>query len=289
MKRVLTCVGEYAKAPYYFDKVYVNLYSIEELCYVMVENAFLIDKDIMNNDLVVWIENQCKLPELARELYRMITHSVDISTFVGTILDYVGYYTKPEIDKVESILKMNVSMNVFEKWKAKADFLVENRHYHLAVNEYEKLLDSLPENEVALISSVYNNIGVAYMSLYIYDSAKEYFLKAYELDNNKQALKHFLILSRLSLSDDEYVRLASESEERYKLSLIVESEIHEAQILYEDSDIKNKLLDTFALKNDKNVKLYYDAIGKIADKLKDEYRDIILDSERADINAETTI
>lgn len=180
-------------------------------------------------------------------------------------------------------------MNVFEKWKAKADFLVENRHYHLAVNEYEKLLKNLPENEVALISNVYNNIGVAYMALYIYDSAKEYFLKAYELNNNEQALKHFLILSRLSLSDDEYVRLASETEERYKMSMIVESEIHEAQILYEESDIKNKLLDTFALKNDKNVKLYYDAIGKIADKLKDEYRDIILDSERADLNAETTI
>lgn len=289
MKRVLTCTGEYAKAPYYFDKVYVNLYSIEELCYVMVENAFLLEKDIMNNDLVIWIENQCKLPELARELYRMITHSVDISTFVGTILDYVGYYSKPEIDKVESILRMNVSMNVFEKWKAKADFLVENRHFNLAITEYEKLLKNIPENETTLISSVYNNIGVAYMNLYIYDSARENFLKAYNIDGNSQALKHFLILLRMSLTDDEYVRLASESEERYKMSMVVEQELEQAKHLYQDSEVESNLSEIFALKNEGNVAEYYEKIGKIADKLKEDYRDIILDSEKADVNFETTI
>lgn len=287
MNRVLVCTGEYATSPYYFDKVYVNVYSIEELCYVMAENAFLLDKDILDKKLVEWIDTECKLSDLASELYKMVTHSVEVSSFVGCILEYVGYYSKAEIDKIESILRMNVSMNAYEKWKAKADFLYENRHFLLAIAEYEKLLFEIPEAEITLKSHVYNDIGVAYMALYLYDSAAESFMKAYELDNNELALRHYLTVKRLSLSDEEYIRVASESEEAYKLSLLIESDLENARRAYEETEEKTRLTELFALKNDAASAIYYEEIGRITDRLKEDYRDIVLDSERADINTET--
>ncbi len=287
MNRVLVCTGEYATSPYYFDKVYVNVYSIEELCYVMAENAFLLDKDILDKKLVEWIDTECKLSDLASELYKMVTHSVEVSSFVGCILEYVGYYSKAEIDKIESILRMNVSMNAYEKWKAKADFLYENRHFLLAIAEYEKLLLEIPEAEITLKSHVYNDIGVAYMALYLYDSAAESFMKAYELDNNELALRHYLTVKRLSLSDEEYIRVASESEEAYKLSLLIESDLENARRAYEETEEKTRLTELFALKNDAASAIYYEEIGRITDRLKEDYRDIVLDSERADINTET--
>lgn len=289
MNRVILCTGEYANTPYYFDKVYVNIYSIEELCYVMAENAFLLDNTVVDMKLVEWIDNSCALHDLAKELYPMVTHTVEVASFVSTILEYVGYYSRAEIEKIESILKMNVSMNVFEKWKAKADFLYENKHYLLAISEYEKLLKEIPEHEVTLKSHVYNNIGVAYTSLYLYDSATESFLKSYELDNNDVAYRHYLTVKRLSLSDDAYIRLVAEDEAAYKMSLTIEGNLKIASGEYDESDEKKKLDEIIALKNDKGASIYYDEISKIADRLKEEYRDIVLDSERADINAETAL
>ena len=167
MNRVLMCIGEYAETPYYIEKVYVNVYSAEELCYVIYENAFLLDKDILDRKLTDWIDKQLKLHDLARDLTVLINQNASAAAFAGTILSYVGYYSKDEISRVESILRMNVSMNVFEKWKAKADFLVENRHFVLAISEYEKLLKSLPDNETSLQASIYNNLGIAYLKLYL--------------------------------------------------------------------------------------------------------------------------
>ena len=196
--RVFTTVGKVATTPYYFEKVYVNIYTMEELCYVLYENAFLIDKDILDKKLVEWIDLECGLTDLARNLFMLVNNNALPGAFVGTILEYVGYYNADEIEKVESILRMNVSMNVFEKWKAKADFLYENHHYYLALKEYEHVLSGIDEEETELRSRIYNNMGVTCMALCLYDSAVSYFKKAYEINNDEKAFKHLLTAERLS-------------------------------------------------------------------------------------------
>ena len=219
MNRALTCIGDYAKSPFYVDKVFVNVYSAEELCYVLYENAFLLERDILDMRLAEWIDRELGLKDLARDLYVLINQNASAASFVGTILSYVGYYSGEEISKAESILRMNVSMSVFEKWKAKADFLVENKHYTLAIHEYERLIKSLPDDEATLKANVYNNMGITYMYLYLFDSAEECFTMSYKTDNNEDAYRHYLTVKRMSLSDEDYIKLIAEEEESYRLSI----------------------------------------------------------------------
>lgn len=42
MGRVLLCLGRYARNPYFVERAYVNVYSVEELCYCLIRNAYLI-------------------------------------------------------------------------------------------------------------------------------------------------------------------------------------------------------------------------------------------------------
>ena len=46
--RVSVCVGEYAKTPYCVPELGINVFSMEELCYCMKENVFLLDFSIIN-------------------------------------------------------------------------------------------------------------------------------------------------------------------------------------------------------------------------------------------------
>ena len=277
--RLIMCTGNIASTPYYFDKVYTNVYTIEELCYVIYENAFLIDKDIVNKDLAKWIDSECGLHDLARNLYQLVNQNALASSFAGCILEYTGYYTPDEIEKAESILKMNVTMNVFEKWKAKADFLYENKHYLLAVREYEHVLEKLGDDEIELKSKIYNNMGVTYMALRLYESAVECFKTAYELDNNEEAYKHYLKARRLELSEDEYINAVAEEEDAYRLSVPIETELSGALMDFEASDTAKRLNDLRELKLKREAGLYYEEIGRMTEQLKSDYRDVVLEAD----------
>ncbi|SCX06157.1 hypothetical protein SAMN02910339_00921 [Lachnospiraceae bacterium YSD2013] len=276
--RVLTTVGKVAKTPYYFEKVYVNIYSMEELCYVLYENAFLIDKDILDKKLVEWIDKECGLTDLARNLYMLVNTNALPGAFVGTILEYVGYYNADEIEKVESILRMNVSMNVFEKWKAKADFLYENHHYYLALKEYERVLSGIDDEETELKSRIFNNMGVTCMALCLYDSAVDYFKKAYEINNDETAFRHMLTVERLRLPESEYIKLIADSEDAYRMSIPIEGELEELKAEFDASDKAKHLKSLFELKDQKDAALYYEEILAMTGELKEEYRDIALEN-----------
>lgn len=271
MNRVVICTGKQSQVPYYLDKLFVSVSSIEELCYVMHENAFMLDKDFLTVPLVEWIEKSLKLPDLARELYPLVTHNGNVFSFVSAIMEYVGYYSSEEIKKVEGILKMNVSLSSYEKQKSKADFLFENRHYSLALREYLKLLDMLPIDEFAIKSKIYNNIGCAYMTNYMYSKAKEAFKEAIKNDDNPVAFKNLMVVNRLSMSDDEYRKYLSENENVLDVSNEVEKEYSELCSSFDSSREKHELDELEEIKN-RNKNEFYIRMSAIVNELKDDYR-----------------
>lgn len=279
--RVLMCTGSVAKNPYYFSKVFVNVYSIEELCYVMYENAFMLDRDVVDYKLVEWIDRECELKQLAKDLYSMVNQGVMTVSFVSYILEYVGYYGPDEIAKVENILKSNVSMSVYEKWKSKADFLFENRHYILALSEYEHILENLPEDEVELMSRIYNNMGVTYMMLYLYGSAYECFEHSYEANGNETAYSHMLKAKRLELNEDEYIRFVTSREGAYVPGVSIESELEQIKTDFDGSEAALHMKELFDLKlQQREVSRYYEEIGTMTEQLKRDYREIVLEADK---------
>jgi hypothetical protein len=110
----------------------IRVYSMEELCYCLKENAFLLDLSIMNDKLVDWIGEECKVWELAKQLYPMVHKQGSLSVFVVTILQYVGMYDPEEILQVEQVLKQGAGLSNLEKRKSQIDYMVEKRKYAAA-------------------------------------------------------------------------------------------------------------------------------------------------------------
>ena len=66
------CLGIYATNAYCFERLGISVYCMEELCYCLKENAFLLGTEIMNDELLHFIGSDCQVPELAKELYPMV-------------------------------------------------------------------------------------------------------------------------------------------------------------------------------------------------------------------------
>lgn len=275
MGRILLCTGRYARNPYHFDSICINIYCVEELCYLLASNPFMIDAGIMDRELAEWLDTECGLQELSHRLLTLFQRGSQPGVFVNTILDYVNYCTGEDRQKIDEILKGNVGLTVYEKQKKQCDFLVKNGRYRMAVMEYDKLLMQLPETENELRPLIYHNMGVAYCHLFQFESAAKYLKKAYELSGSQELGMQYLMAVRQQLSEGEYVSFIADHGQYYELSMKVEKLFDAAKEQFEATQDNIMLSALKIYKDEGNIASYYEEIDRIISDLKTGYRECV--------------
>lgn len=275
MSNVLLCTGRYAETPYHFKSICVNVYCVEELCYLFASNPFMIDGDIMDKQLAEWIGNECGLGDLSHQLLTLFTRGSQPSIFVNTILDYVNYCSPEQKKKIQDVLQSSAGLNEYERRKKQGDYLVRNRRYKLAIEEYDNLCRQLPETEMAILPAVYHNMGTAYAGLFLFEPAARYYKKAYEMNRQEESGVGYLAALRMQMKPDAYITFIAEHGEYHDLSLKVERLLTQAKGAYEASE-ENRMLTALGIyKEEGNVSSYYEEIDKLIGKLKDNYREFV--------------
>lgn len=277
MSHIILGTGNYAKIPYFFDKTYVNLYSLEELCFCLVENAEFVDNNIADGKLADWLGGQCGLTELAHTLHAMANKKASADVYVGTILEYAGLYPQEVIEHTEMVIRNNECLNPYEKQKAKADYMLQNKHYTLALERYDELLARLPEAEKEMRGSLLHNMGVIYARLFMFEPAREKFMEAYRISGNTESLEQFLAARRMQDNDGDYVDYIAGHPELHEASMKVESMIEQAAGQFEATQVSRMLFTLKVCKEEGSLTAgniaYYDEIEKLTDELKDVYRE----------------
>lgn len=275
MGRILLCTGKYAKKPYCFENVCVNVYCVEELCFLFASNPFMIDQSVMREELAQWLDNECGLTDLSHQLLNILGKGSQPGIFVSTIMGYVNYCTDAEMKKIDEVLQGNVGLNDFERQKKQADFLLKNHRYMLAIEEYDTLCRRLPDTESSLKPVIYHNMGTAYAGLFMFELAARYFKKAYDMTKNEESGIEFLAAQRMYLSEEAYIAFIGEHGEYYNLSMQVEKRLTKAKEEFEASQ-ENRMLTALKIyKDEGNAASYYEEIDKIIAKKKDEYREFV--------------
>ena len=68
MSGYILCQTKKAGKPYFVENISTNIYSLEELCYYLYHNLYLVDSSVMNEGLCIWISEELDLPRLAAKL-----------------------------------------------------------------------------------------------------------------------------------------------------------------------------------------------------------------------------
>ena len=65
MSCLILCQKQKANRPYYVENIHLNLYTIEELCFYICNNIYLINYDFITEELINWIQDELQLKDLA--------------------------------------------------------------------------------------------------------------------------------------------------------------------------------------------------------------------------------
>lgn len=280
MRDCYVCVGNYADNPYLFQKLGIRVYCMEELCYILEKNAYLLDRSIVNRDLVTWIEKECELPELAGELSRMVSHQVSESAFVETILQYVCFQSPERIKEIVKVLSEGASLDVFEKRKVRADFFLKNGSVQHALSEYERLLEEIPYQNGTItdrenLAKVYHNMGVLLTQLFLFEEAAASFLRSYEIAGNEESYVEYLLALRMYVPQEEYLRFIAEHEEAYAYSLLAEKRIGEVENAWRQSKEFDVIARLREIRDREGNLAFAGEVAKVTHRLKDRYRSLM--------------
>lgn len=274
MARVICAVGQQAEQPYRLEKIERNVYSIEELCYLLVQSAEILDDSLLNQELIDWIASECALPHLAESLQKYLGKQRLLSDFVAAILQYVGFVPEEKEEKTRQIVSSGQGLEPFEKRLAHAGTLRENASPYEALEEYRKLLEDLPSPERRLRIRALREMGRIYAEQFRFRAAAESFDKAYQLTGRSEIYLEYLACLRLGLSDSEYLAFVAEHPESGQASLLLEKRMDQLDAAFNVSERKLALDSLRQYQSGGQSTSYEVALHQTIQRLKEEFRAI---------------
>lgn len=281
--RISICVGEYAKTSYCIPGLEMQVFSMEELCYCLKENAFLLDLSLLDEKLVDWIVGECKLKELATRLYPLVRKQGSLSSFVALIFDYVGLYDEETLRELDSVLKEGAGLSRIEKRKNQIDNLVEKKKYVTAVHQYEELFElwqeecrcgiEMPTEKVK--AGIFHNMGVALAGMMEYKEAAAAFKAAWDIYKSDESYLAYFAAKRMELNEKDYLAFIAEQPDSYELSLQLERKLEHLRGEFCKQESYRKLEQLKEWRRGSEKQQYYEEVENIVGVLKANYRSCV--------------
>lgn len=289
--RTSISIGDYATTPYVVSGLDIPVYCVEELCYCIKENAFLLDAGLMSESLIDWLGTKCGLRDLAKELRLLSRKRADLSAFACMILEYAGLYDLSVIKNVEQALQKGAGLSGIEKRKSQVDYLAEKKKYRAAISGYDGLLlkwgefaredRELPAAGVR--AAILHNKGVAYAGLMLYGKAAECFLQAYETDGAQEHYAAYLAARHMELSVEDSVLFVTDYARRqfagrtqsHETARQLAMDLERLQQDWEGSIACQRLKARKRMRLDGDKQKYYEENDRLTRALEDGYREFV--------------
>lgn len=231
MGSLILCHKKRAKRPYEISRVHMRIYTIEELCYYICNNLYLIDHMIMNRRLCDWLQDELDLGEMAEMLRRELDQNASLSEFVLTILKGSVIYAPLEITKIQNLLEQLQNQKDVEKAKYKADTLLKAGEYASAILVYQSVINRERDDSVdkTFYGRIYACLGTAYGSLFLYEEAAAMYREAYHICEEPDMLKAYLYCCQRYLPEEDYLKMLSGNPVFLAMNSLVREEVERAK------------------------------------------------------------
>lgn len=200
---LILCSENEAKKPYYIEELSVNIYSIEELCYIIYEHPLLVLDNFISPGLIEFINIDLGMNILAAQLTKMSQERHLEDSMLIYILEFAEIYRSSEISRYRSELNNLRKLKKADFLKEKADYMFRLRRYGKAIRYYKAVIKMYAEKNPRdkLLAKTYHNVASAFANLFMFDKAYEYYVQAYNILGDKHILKRLYLLSYLDKRD----------------------------------------------------------------------------------------
>lgn len=272
MSGLLLC-GKRSINPYLIKESGINIYSIEELCYYIYNNTYMIGRELFCEELAEYVKVELELPSLAQKLKYGIDHNGEILTMVSDILSASNYYSAEERENIINTLKALSSKSKSERMKARADMLLERKKYISAANAYKEILNVNDEvYSTEFVATVWNNIGITYIKQFLFEDACKCFKTACDINRQEDYFDNMVCAAIFSANDN----LIEDIVAQYQITEAMMDQYLKAiesnkKVLVKSKEF-NELKDRLVYDGSKEYMEYKKDVQKIFALWKEEYR-----------------
>ena len=229
MGNLVLCHDKHATHPYEISRIHCKIFTMEELCYYLCNNLYLIDFTIMNEQLCNWLDEELNMPVLAEQLRDVIRLHGSVEKFVVTILKSSRIYREPEMIRIQNVLERLKNQKDIERQKYKGDNLLESGEIEEAILVYQGILNQEKDESVdaKFYGRIYAGLGAAYGKLFLYQESAKMYDRAYQICEDKALLKPYLYASSKYMSLEEYHILLTKNEDFVEINAQIHQEMDE--------------------------------------------------------------
>ena len=274
MSQIILCTSRQASTPFTFLNTKVEIYTYEELCFYIYNNTVLISKSALSDKLFNWIREELGMEELADKLVGLMNKTTDAQDLLIEILNEGNYYTPEEIKTYASAWQKYRKLGKLQRAKLKADGYLAYRRYIKAATFYDDIIDETDENtDPVFLGNIYHNRAVAAANNMDIQVAKEFFLKAYDLNQNPESLRSYFYI--VAITEDtatlrEEIRTRGLTEDYFE---DIMEEIGESKDDVREMKIFSMLQRAAYNKMNKDMTDYDKRMDIILGELKDDFRE----------------
>lgn len=212
MSKLILCSGKLAQIPFHFSLTNTNIYSIEELCFYIKENIYVMGEELYQEELVTWLKEEVDMPVISGKLGDLIKNGHSLKDVIVSILCSSDYYEEEEIQDLIQVIDQINNLSPISKLKIKADNYLLYKKYLSAARLYEQILNN---KEAATLTpkeygSIKHNLAIVYLHTISYKVAAETFLDAYSYSREAESLTQYLYALKLGKYEDEFNQAIAE-------------------------------------------------------------------------------
>ncbi len=269
MSKLLLCQGNIAQTPYYFRDADMNVYSYEEMCYLIVHYPEETCDNVMDEALFRWIDSELGLSELAATLSELRRKEQPLTKYVIAILSYSGYASNEDVNTALTIFRTLERITPKERDKIRADKLLSDGRCFEAIRIYQDIVLTCDFNERELLGKLWHNMGTAYGRMFIFESANACFERAFHFSGSEESHRAAQLCRFILYGDRTYDNDITDIDLRtwYELSDYKRS-ITESDVVREAMSVVTKDLRGVTSENEGE---YFRIYSGILEGLKEDY------------------
>jgi len=274
MGKLIQCTGGIAENPYQFRLTKTNVYTIEEVCYYIRHNIYMMQEEVFDGEFVRWLREELHMEETAGKLERLIQEHHQIKDIVVVICCSCDYYDEKEINELIQIIDDLDKLPKYARLKYKGDTYLRCQSYEKALEEYERIFasDEVLQAEGEAYGSIFHNMGIAYANMGEFQKASELFLKAYEKNSRRESLFQCLSALRLCKDMDGYRKVLRDLGISEETQQQWEQEYQQAVKASKEGRASRQVEKLRGLVQSGSVEEYYDKVQNYIIEWKKEYR-----------------
>lgn len=191
-----------AARPLYYEKLDTNLWSLQELCYVIFRYPVLVPEDFVDRKLCAWLKDELGLSALSERLEQLLASEAAQEDMLFAILQEGNYYTSAELGRYRSESKRLRSLPYAAFAELLGDSFYQMGRYGKAIKAYQ---DARTDQEKP---QLLEKLAAAYVHVMQLERAAALYEEVYQKTGAQTALRQLYMLSRMEPSLERAARCA---------------------------------------------------------------------------------